>query len=202
MAASRRLTVGFIEIPLHRTSPYFRTKPASRRLAAAVAASLALHLLPALPGLIAPAQLPSPPLPQPPLQAELRPPAPPPLQLPQPAAPEPPPSAKKRPLPPPPPTQPGKAAPATWTQAVKQHLQKLQKSGQFYPAEAIAAGLQGDVEVLFVLDEAGKVVAARVEHSSGHAILDEAALRAVRSLSSVPADAPRQAVLPVRFRLH
>ena len=35
----------------------------------------------------------------------------------------------------------------------------------------------------------------------GHAILDEAALRAARSLKSLPADAPRQTVLPIRFRL-
>lgn len=190
MAASRRLTERFIEFPLHRTSPYFRTNRGATRLAAAFAASLALHLLPALPGLVSPAA--KPPAANPlPLQAELRPPATPPLQLPEPPAPEPPPPAGK----------PGKA-PAPWMQAVKRHLKQLQASGQFYPLAAIAAEQQGDVEVLFVLDESGKVVAARVEQSSGYPLLDEAALRAVRSLTSLPADAPRQVVLPVRFRLH
>lgn len=201
MAASRRLTERFIEFSLHRTNSHFRTNRGASRLAAAVAASLALHLLPALPGLISPAAKPSTAAP-PPLQAELRPPAAPPLQLPEPAAPDipaPPPPAKPQPRPPA--DRPGKA-PATWMQAVKHHLKQLQASGQFYPAEAIAAGQQGDVAVLFVLDESGKVVAARIEQGSGYPLLDEAALRAIRSLTSLPADAPRQVVLPVRFRLH
>lgn len=141
-----------------------------------------------------------------PLIAELRPtvaPPPPaaapPLTLPeQPAPPE----ARKKPTPPnKPPAAAGTPAPKTWTQAVRDHLKKLDKAGQYYPAEAIARGIEGEVHVLMIIDENGKVSAARVEQGSGHAILDEAALRAVRSLHSVPDDAPRQVVLPVRFRL-
>ena len=89
----------------------------------------------------------------------------------------------------------------TWTQAVRQHLQKLDDRGQFYPQEAIARGLEGEVLVLIIIGEEGQVTAARVEQGSGHRILDDAALRAVRSLRSLPADAPREALLPVRFRL-
>ena len=66
---------------------------------------------------------------------------------------------------------------------------------------AFAQGLEGEVQVLLIINESGTVSAARVEQSSGQAILDEAALRAVRSLRSLPADAPREVVLPVRFRL-
>ena len=80
-------------------------------------------------------------------------------------------------------------------------MKKLDAEGQFYPAESIARGEQGEVLVLMLLDEQGKVSAARVEQGSGYPLLDAAALRAVRSLSSLPADAPRQVVLPVRFRL-
>ena len=47
----------------------------------------------------------------------------------------------------------------------------------------------------------GKVSAARVEQGSGYPLLDAAALRAVRSLHTLPADAPREAVLQLRFRL-
>jgi protein TonB len=93
------------------------------------------------------------------------------------------------------------AAPKTWTQAVREQLKKLDAAGQFYPSEAIARGLEGEVAVLLIIDEGGQVTAARVEQSSGHASLDEAALRAVRTFKSLPADAPRQTVLPVRFRL-
>ena len=51
------------------------------------------------------------------------------------------------------------------------------------------------------LDDAGHVIAARLEASSGHPILDEAAVRAARTLHDLPAGAPREALLPVRFRL-
>lgn len=88
-----------------------------------------------------------------------------------------------------------------WTAAVSQHLTKLNERGQFYPPEAIARGLEGEVLVLIIISESGQVTAARIEQSSGHRLLDDAALNAVRSLRSLPADAPREALLPVRFRL-
>lgn len=72
----------------------------------------------------------------------------------------------------------------------------------FYPLEAIDRGLEGEVLVLLFLDASGNAVAARIEASSGHAILDEAAVRAARTLRSLPASAPREALVPVRFRLH
>ena len=70
-----------------------------------------------------------------------------------------------------------------------------------YPPEAIERGLQGEALVLLFLDAAGNAIAARLEASSGHALLDEAALRAARSLRALPDSAPREALLPVRFRL-
>jgi len=178
------------------------TRTASR-LFLALVASLLLHALPLVALLLV---QPSPPArQQPPLAATLRP-------APQPELP---------PLPPPPPltlpeqpkpaARPSKPAPRserekppaakTWTQAVRQHMEKLNDAGQFYPAEAIARGFEGEVLVLIIIDESGRVTAARVEQGSGHRILDDAALRAVRSLRSLPADAPREALLPVRFRL-
>jgi protein TonB len=169
----------------------------------ALAASLLLHLSPLLAGLVAEVRAPTPP---PPLQATLRPPPaplppPPPLSLPEPPKP-----AAARPAPPRPPAaapvrKPPAAAATTWTQAVNQHFKDLQERGLFYPEEAIARGLEGEVLVLIVIDEGGRVVAARLEQGSGHRILDDAALRAVRSLRSLPADAPRDALLPVRFLL-
>jgi protein TonB len=71
----------------------------------------------------------------------------------------------------------------------------------FYPVEAIERGLQGDAVVLLFLDGKGTVIAARLEASSGHALLDDAAVRAARSLRGLPASAPRETLLPVRFRL-
>jgi periplasmic protein TonB len=71
----------------------------------------------------------------------------------------------------------------------------------FYPPEAIARGLEGEVLVLLFLDETGNAIAARLEASSGHALLDDAAVRAARTLRALPDSAPREALLPVRFRL-
>jgi len=70
-----------------------------------------------------------------------------------------------------------------------------------YPAEAIARGLEGQVLVLLFLDASGNAIAARLEASSGYALLDDAALRAARTLRALPDSAPREALLPVRFRL-
>ena len=70
-----------------------------------------------------------------------------------------------------------------------------------YPLEAIERGLEGEVLVMLFLDEAGNAIAARVEASSGHKLLDDAAVRAARTLKALPASAPREALVPVRFRL-
>jgi periplasmic protein TonB len=173
------------------------------RLLLALTASLLLHSLPFVASLTVPShqQTPAPP----PLAATLRPPVPAPLAAPPPLTlPEQPKPAAAKPKPPPRRSETREPAPApakTWTQAVGQHLNKLNDAGQFYPTEAIARGLEGEVLVLIIIDESGRVTAARVEQGSGHRILDDAALRAVRSLRSLPADAPREALLPVRFRL-
>lgn len=171
------------------------------RLFAALALSLSLHLLPFMPDFNFGQNFPSTVAP---LTAELRPPpapattpaAAPPLSLPEQPVPAARPAAAQKPA-----ASGTPQAARTWTQAVREHLKKLDSAGQFYPAAAIAQGLEGEVQVLLVIDEAGKVSAARVEQGSGHALLDDAALRAVRSLQSLPADAPRQVMLPVRFRL-
>ena len=70
-----------------------------------------------------------------------------------------------------------------------------------YPREAIERGLEGEALVLLFLDQTGNAVAARIESSSGHALLDDAALRAARTLRALPDSAPRDVLLQVRFRL-
>lgn len=167
------------------------------RLTLALALSLAVHLLPLLPALLA--DRPTPPAESPPLQASLRP-TPvesPPLVMPEaeprPAASKPPPVITR--------ASPG-ARPRKWQEEVRRQFGQQQQLGEFYPAEAIARDLQGEVLVLMMLGTDGSVIAARVEQGSGHPLLDQAALRAVRALRSLPADAPRETLLPVRFRLH
>ncbi|MGE5470667.1 MAG: TonB family protein [Bacteroidota bacterium] len=174
------------------------TRP-DAHLVSALALSLLLHLLPVLANLLH--LPPPPPVRSPPLQAELRPTPPPPPQAPleltkpEPASPSP---AKSRP---PAKTATSSRAAAPWVDEVRRQFKKQSEAGLFYPAEAIAQGLEGEATVLLILDEHGQVAAARLEQGSGWRILDEAALRAVRALHSVPSDAPRETLLPVRFRL-
>ena len=201
--ANHRFAVSFITYPLPQASPHFLMTRIDYRLFAALALSLSLHLLPLLPDFNFDQNSRSTAAP---LTAELRPrsapSAAPPLSLPEPAKPQNEAAPKAKPRIDPKTADKTTAQPVkTWTQAVREHLKKLDSAGQFYPADAIARGLEGEVHVLIIIDEAGKVSAARVEQGSGHPLLDDAALRAVRSLQSLPADAPRQVVLPVRFRL-
>ena len=174
-----------------------------RLLFLAITGSLLLHALPFLPELISTPQKKST---AQPMQASLRPPP----ETPKAPVPQvplilPEKPVKKAPAPPPKPAskpdKPPESGAKTWTQAVRQQLKQLQDKGQFYPEEARRQGIEGEALVLLIIDPSGNVVAARIEQSSGYRILDDAALSAVRSLRSLPADAPQQSLLPVRFRL-
>ena len=71
-----------------------------------------------------------------------------------------------------------------------------------YPPQAVQQGLEGEVVVLLELGEGGRILDASVASGSGHAILDDAALRAARRLGGLsPALAGKALLLPVRFRL-
>lgn len=172
------------------------------RLALALTLSLLFHALPFLEELLSrpPAKPPAPP----PMQVSLK--APPPTTQPQWIAPPPRQQAESvKPVPRL--IEPTKKSPyttkatPTWTDEVRRQFRKQHEHGDFYPAEAIARGLEGEALIFAVIDGDGHVVAARVEQGSGFAILDQAALRAVRSLRSLPSDTPRETLLPVRFRL-
>jgi len=169
------------------------------RLALALALSLLLHISPFVGSLVRTAPTAAP---TPPIQAALRPAthvaSAAPLELEKKH--NTPPVAQKEKTPPKKTSDTIKST-KTWTQEVRRQFSKQLEDGRFYPAEAIARGIEGEVVVLMLLDEQGQVSAARVEQGSGQAILDAAALRAVRSLHSLPADAPRETLLPVRFRL-
>lgn len=169
------------------------------RLTLALLFSLLLHLTPPLVAILADLIEPAPPPAPPALQVSL--PAPPtaavPLKLDKPPPEKAAPVAARKTL-----TRPDSPRKTrSWQSEIRQQLEKQQRRGEFYPPEAIAQGLEGEVLVLMALNENGQVMAARVEQSSGHRLLDEAALRAIRALSSLPADTPQDVVLPVRFRL-
>lgn len=69
-----------------------------------------------------------------------------------------------------------------------------------YPTRARRRGLQGRVVLLVRVDAAGGVAEIRVDHSSGHRMLDRAALKTVRNWRFA-AHAERRVRVPVVFRL-
>lgn len=71
----------------------------------------------------------------------------------------------------------------------------------FYPPEAVAAGIEGEVRLLLTLDPAGNVVEAVVASGSGHPVLDRAALGAAYAIRRLPGAGVRELILPVVFRL-
>jgi protein TonB len=62
---------------------------------------------------------------------------------------------------------------------------------KIYPDAARDLGMSGEVEVLYELDRSGNLLRAEIASSSGFKLLDQAALRAVKSASyrSFPEDA-------------
>ena len=84
--------------------------------------------------------------------------------------------------------------------AALQRAQAALSKHLFYPPQAVAQGLEGEVILLLSLSESGQLVAATVARSSGHAILDQAALDAARHIGALPGN-PRQTLFPVSFRL-
>ncbi len=96
------------------------------------------------------------------------------------------------------PTRTGAApAPAARAQAAQRKLAEH----RFYPPEAIARGLEGEVRLLLILNPAGDVLEARIAGGSGHSLLDRAATEAVYAMHRISADGARELILPVIFKL-
>lgn len=71
----------------------------------------------------------------------------------------------------------------------------------FYPPEAIARGLEGEVRLLLTLAPDGKVLDAQIASSSGHGLLDQAAAEAAYAMGRLPDTGVRELILPVVFKL-
>ncbi|MCC7310117.1 MAG: energy transducer TonB [Sulfuritalea sp.] len=75
-----------------------------------------------------------------------------------------------------------------------------ERSAPAYPAQSRRFGEEGTVVLRVELDESGRVAAARVDRSSGHVRLDEAAMGAVRTWRCTPATRAGQAVRAVALQ--
>ncbi|MDR2507265.1 MAG: TonB family protein [Candidatus Accumulibacter sp.] len=86
----------------------------------------------------------------------------------------------------------------------KKEIQSVQKKPSprlFYPREAIERGLEGTVHLIVRFANDGSVINVGVTASSGHALLDDAAVQAVYAMGRKMGVASGELALPVRFRL-
>lgn len=87
------------------------------------------------------------------------------------------------------------------TQELNETLTRLSET-MLYPSEALRRGLEGEVVIMVELGAAGRILDAGIASGSGHPVLDEAAVRAVRRLGTLgPSTANRTILLPVRFKI-
>lgn len=101
---------------------------------------------------------------------------------------------------PPKPTKPAERTPAPGGKQVAAATRKLAEH-VYYPPEAVARGLEGEVRLLLTLADDGGVLEVSVAHGSGHAILDQAAVRAAYAMGRMAGTGRRELLLPVLFRL-
>lgn len=71
----------------------------------------------------------------------------------------------------------------------------------FYPEAARARGIEGEVRILVVLAADGSADDVRIARSSGHAILDNAAIKAAFAAGRLAEAGPRELPVSVLFRL-
>lgn len=96
---------------------------------------------------------------------------------------------------------PAKASPKTVARREAQKMQRKLSKQLFYPAEAVARGIEGDVWLLLKLSPDGEIVDVSIATSSGHTILDNAAIKAAYAMPKEPGAASREVIVSARFRL-
>ena len=101
-------------------------------------------------------------------------------------------------LPPPPTLQP---TPRSTVKREIQAAQRILSEHLFYPPEAVARGIEGEVRLILKLSAEGTVVDVSIAASSGHALLDNAAIRAAYAMGSLTGVTSRELILPVIFQL-
>lgn len=114
-----------------------------------------------------------------------------------------PPEPKQPPKPAPkatPPTTPP-AKPKTAAKREIQIAQKKLSKFQFYPTEAVARGIEGEVRLIVKLSADGAVENVSIAASSGHPLLDNAAIKAAYAMGALTGVSSRELILPVIFQL-
>lgn len=103
------------------------------------------------------------------------------------------------------PPRPATAPAAATTRAVARRqieaAQRKLSQHLYYPPEAVARGIEGEVRLLVRLADDGSIIDVQLAASSGHAILDQAAVKAAYAMGRANWAQSRELILPVIFRL-
>lgn len=109
----------------------------------------------------------------------------------------------------PPPIPSPKPAPAKAKERAVQVLREVQVAQRklnehlFYPPEAVARGLEGEVRLIVKIGADGAIDDVSIAASSGHSILDNAAIKAAYAMGKLGGSGgnPHELILPVIFQL-
>lgn len=82
-----------------------------------------------------------------------------------------------------------------------QIAKKKLSTTQFYPIQAVEHGIEGDVRLILTLSADGSVEGVTIAASSGHPLLDNAAIKAAYAMGKLTGVTSRELILPVSFRL-
>jgi protein TonB len=91
---------------------------------------------------------------------------------------------------------------ATWRKELLSHIDRYKR----WPETDRAYHLEGEVTLEFTLDRAGRIVVSHVLHSSGSAVLDDAAMSTLKRATPLPmpplhaSDEALHLTLPIRFQ--
>ena len=101
-------------------------------------------------------------------------------------------------------TPPPAPAPPTKNALVKREVQEAQRKMSqyvYYPPEAVTHGIEGEVRLILKFATDGSVEDVVLAASSGHPILDNAAIKAAYAMGKLTGVTSRELILPVSFRL-
>jgi protein TonB len=94
-----------------------------------------------------------------------------------------------------------KPAPTRLTKQVEIAVEERLAQHVYYPPEAVARGIEGEVRLILRLTADGAVDEVSIAASSGHTILDNAAIKAAYAMGRIDDVRSRELILPVIFRL-
>ena len=102
---------------------------------------------------------------------------------------------------PPPPGKTANSARSASTKQVVKAAQKKLSQHLYYPPAAVSRGIEGEVRLLVTLTADGRIADVSIAASSGHALLDNAAIKAAYAMGALVGSEMRELILPVVFRL-